>query len=267
MAARKTYRPKLFDPNSRDPFALSRSKIDLFVECPRCFYLDRRLGVSRPSFPAFTLNNAVDHLLKKEFDIHRAEGQAHPLMEQYGIDAVPFEHKNLDKWRHNFTGVRHVHEKSGFEVFGAVDDIWVNPSGELHVVDYKATSKNEKPNLDGYWQQAYKRQMEVYQWLLRGNDFDVSDLGYFVYVNGKKDRKAFDGRLEFDVDIISYEGNGDWIEKALLDARKTLTQETLPDAGANCEYCPYRESAGKKIRPLYTKKEESKKSTKKETLF
>jgi hypothetical protein len=30
------------------------------------------------------LNIAVDELLKKEFDLHRAEGTKHPLMEQYG---------------------------------------------------------------------------------------------------------------------------------------------------------------------------------------
>ncbi len=35
----------LYDPASKEPFRLSRSKIDLFLECARCFYLDRRLGV------------------------------------------------------------------------------------------------------------------------------------------------------------------------------------------------------------------------------
>lgn len=42
---------KLYDPASSAPFALSRSKVELFLDCPRCFYLDRRLGVARPSGP------------------------------------------------------------------------------------------------------------------------------------------------------------------------------------------------------------------------
>ena len=63
------------------PFKLSRSKVDLFVECPKCFYLDRKLGVGRPPGYPFSLNSAVDTLLKKEFDIHRAKREAHPLME------------------------------------------------------------------------------------------------------------------------------------------------------------------------------------------
>ena len=57
----------IFTPASKDPFKLSRSKIDLFFECPKCFYLDRRLGVGRPPGFPFSLNSAVDGLLKKEF--------------------------------------------------------------------------------------------------------------------------------------------------------------------------------------------------------
>jgi len=237
----------LFNPSSTKPFRLSRSKIDLFVNCPRCFYLDRRLGVGRPSIPAFTLNSAVDHLFKKEFDIHRAKGEPHPLMKQYGIDAVPFEHKKMQDWRHNFRGVERLHEPTNFLVFGAVDDLWINSSGEIHVVDYKATSKKDKPNLDGYWQQAYKRQMEVYQWLLRGNDLKVSDTGYFVYANGKRDMKAFDARLEFDVDVLEYKGSDAWIEKTLIAARELLDGDSIPDAGTDCEHCPYREVAQREI--------------------
>ncbi len=41
---------------------LSRSKIDFFFECPRCFYLDNKLGTKRPGFPSFNLNIAVDEL-------------------------------------------------------------------------------------------------------------------------------------------------------------------------------------------------------------
>ncbi|MDO8571096.1 MAG: hypothetical protein Q7R79_00265, partial [bacterium] len=75
----------LYDPNGVEPFKISRSKIDLFLSCPRCFYLDRRLGVGRPPGFPFSLNSAVDALLKKEFDFHRANQSAHPLMKRYGV--------------------------------------------------------------------------------------------------------------------------------------------------------------------------------------
>jgi len=195
--------------------------------------------------PSFTLNLAVDALMKKEFDIHRVKETTHPLMKECGIDAVPFQHKDLETWRENFTGVTHVHEGSGFEIFGAVDDIWVNKDGELHVVDYKATSKEEKPNLEGRWGEQYQRQMDVYQWLLKQNGFKVSNTGYFVYVNGDKSKDTFEQKLEFDIDIIPYEGNTDWIEDRIMAIKETLDSDEVPQSGELCEYCPYRSAAGK----------------------
>jgi len=236
----------LYIPKSEKPFKLSRTKIDLFLNCPRCFYLDLKLGVGRPKGFPFNLNSAVDALLKQEFDIHRAKGTKHPLQKQYKIDARAIPHKDLDKWRHNFTGVQYLHEPTNFLVYGAIDDLWQNSKGEYIVVDYKATSKNEKiENIDKDWQISYKRQMEVYQWLLRMNGYKVSKTGYFVYCNGKRDKKAFDAKLEFDVTVIPYKGQADWIEHTLGKIKKCLNSKKIPKASADCDYCAYREAASK----------------------
>jgi hypothetical protein len=237
------YKAKLFDPKSTEPFKISRSKIDFFLECPRCYYLDQRLGVKRPDSYPLTLNIAVDHLLKKEFDIHRAAKTAHPMMETYGIDAVPFQHPKMDEWRENFKGIQVHHEPTNFTVTGAVDDIWVNPAGELIVVDYKATAKATAPTLDGDLGAQYQRQMEVYQWLLKQSGFKVSPTGYFVYVNGKKDAKAFDAKLEFTVSILPCTGDTGWVDPTLAKAKDCLMGE-LPASGDNCKgYCAYRKQS------------------------
>lgn len=232
----------VFDPVSTEPFNISRSKIDLFRDCPRCFYLDRRLGVARPPGFPFNLNSAVDTLLKKEFDIHRAKQKRHPLMEAYGIEAVPYQHKQLNEWRDPFRGVRHRHEQTNLIVSGGLDDVWVNKKEELIVVDYKATAKGGTVNIDAPWQVSYKRQLEVYQWLLRHNGFKVSDTGYFVYANGQTDRQAFDGKLEFDVVILSYTGNDSWVDQTLRDIKLCLAAEELPEASGDCDWCRYRVS-------------------------
>lgn len=230
----------LYDPKSVEPFKLSRSKIDLFLECPKCFYYDRRLGIGRPPGFPFALNSAVDHLLKLEFDIHRANGTKHPLMEKYDVDALPVPHDELDKWRHNFTGIQYVHRPTNFLIFGAIDDLWQNSKGEYIVVDYKATSKNEEiTELNKSWHDGYKRQMEVYQWLLRQNGYKVSDTGYFVYCNGKTDREAFDAKLEFDITLISYKGNDFWVEKTITEAHRCLNEDKIPGANPSCDYCNY----------------------------
>jgi hypothetical protein len=230
----------IYSPGQSQQFRISRSKIELFTECPKCFYRECRLGIGRPPGYPFSLNSAVDHLLKQEFDVYRANGSKHPLIEKYGIDARPIAHKDLDKWRYNFTGVQYLHEATNFLVFGAIDDLWENSKGEYIVVDYKATSKNKDIiELDEDWQDGYKRQMEIYQWLLRNNGYKVSNTGYFVYCNGKKDAKAFDAKLEFKVTLIPYTGNSDWVENTILDIHKCLNSNKIPESSTDCDYCAY----------------------------
>lgn len=239
----------IFDPKSKESFTLSRSKIDLFYDCPRCFYLDRRLGVNRPPGFPFNLNSAVDELFKKEFDAHRVKGTQHPLMEVYGIDAVPFSHEKMDAWRDSLRrGISFMHEETNLFIRGGIDDVWINKNDELMVVDYKATSKNGEVSIDAPWQDAYKRQIEVYQWLFKKNGFKVSDTGYFVYANGRTDLEAFDGKLEFDVKVIPYTGSTDWVEKTLFDMKKVLMSNVIPEQSEDCDYCKYREAAGEAFR-------------------
>jgi len=235
----------IYDPASTAPFRLSRSKIDLYLECARCFYLDRRIGIGRPPGYPFSLNSAVDALLKKEFDIHRAKGVAHPLMEEYGIDAIPLAHDRMDEWRDSLRrGVTYLVPKTNLLVTGGVDDVWVSPEGELIIVDYKATAKAGEVALDADWQDGYKRQMEVYQWLFRMNGFRVSDTGYFVYCNGDMSKEAFNGRLDFRIKVLPYQGNDDWIEATVGKIAECLKGD-MPDSGSECDYCAYTEAVNK----------------------
>jgi hypothetical protein len=230
---------------------LSRSKIELSLECPKCFWLDVKQGIKRPPPAPYTINNAVDYLLKQEFDVHREKGTKHPIMKKHEINAIPFKHENIGKWRHNFTGIQFHHKPTDFLVFGAVDDIWVNPEGELIVVDYKATGANQHKIYD-----SYKRQMEIYQWLLRQNGFPVAPVGYFVFAkvskaNGFSQSEmaalqpgSGQAALSFDMFVEPLMGDDSWIESALANAREIFDGEKPPSASANCEYCRYRKVAG-----------------------
>lgn len=237
----------LFDPNSKEPYKLSRSKIDFFLECPRCFYLDVKLGVKRPDIPGFSLNNAVDELLKKEFDLLRKNGEAHELMKKYNIDAVPFKHPELDTWRYNFTGKQFLHPATNLLIFGAIDDIWVNPAGELLIVDYKATSTNKEISLDDEFKQGYKHQMEIYQWIFRQSGFKVNKTGYFVFANALKTPAKFDGKLEFDLTIIAHVGDDSWVEPVILKIHQLLINDKIPSSSEGCKYCLYRNSANEAV--------------------
>ena len=179
--------------------------------------------------------------MKTEFDIYREQRKPHPhYMQAHGIDAVPFQHPELNDWRNNFKGVQHLHEPTNLLIHGAVDDVWQAANGELIVVDYKATSKNSAVSLDAEWQRGYKRQLEIYQWLLRRNGFTVSDTGYFIYCNGDRRREEFAEQLQFEVSVLPYEGSDAWIEETILAAHHCLQSESAPPPRSNgCEYCAY----------------------------
>lgn len=214
------------------------------MQCPRCFWLDTRLKIGRPSSPPFNINKAIDELFKKEFDVHRKAGTPHPIMLNNQIKAVPYQHAELDKWRHNFTGVTTLHEPTNLHVFGAIDDVWVNEDGELIVVDYKATAKQSDVTIDSDWQISYKRQMEVYQWLLRQNGFIVSDTGYFVYTNARFDLDGFNDRVEFKTKLIPYTGDDGWVDPTLHKMKDCMDDDDMPAVGTAamggpCEFCEY----------------------------
>jgi len=232
---------KKYDPESKDPYPLSRTRIEDFLECPRTFYLQEKFGIKQPSLPGFPLNLAVDYLLKKEFDIHRANGDPHPLMKAYRIKAIPIDHQELPLWRDNFKGIRVIHKPTNFELFGSIDDLWFSEKGEYIVVDYKAISTSQEFSLEDKYKRRYKKQVEFYQWLLRQKGLKVSNVAYFVFCNGLKDREAFDAKLEFDLSIIKHEGDDSWVEPALFEIKKFLDSPEIPKANPECELCAYAE--------------------------
>ena len=191
--------------------------------------------------PGFSLNIAVDELLKKEFDLLREQGQAHELMKKYKIDAVPFSHPDIDTSRNNFVGKSYLHEGTNLLIFGAIDDLWINKKEELIVVDYKATSTTQEISLDDKWKQNYKKQLEIYQWIYQKSGFKVSKTGYIVYANASKNRPRFDGKLEFEMTIHPHKGDTTWVEPIIFEIKKTLDSDKIPASGVECEHCAYCE--------------------------
>ncbi len=242
-------RSQPYKPGQLTPFKVSRSKIELFMQCPRCFWLDVRLKITRPSSPPFNINKAIDELFKKEFDTYRVRGEPHPLMVEFGVNAVPFMHEKLDEWRENFVGVVTIHKATNLHIFGAVDDLWTDKQGNVMVVDYKATAKDKDVNIDSEWQIAYKRQMETYQWLLRQNGLTVLDTGYFVYTNGRMDLDGFFDKVEFKTKVIPYTGNDSWVEPTIIKMKKCMDGD-MPAVGksamgGDCEFCAYAKARTK----------------------
>jgi hypothetical protein len=115
-------------------------------------------------------------------------------------------HEKLDDWRETFRRRAGAAQATNLLVFGAVDDLWVSPERGSHRRRLQGDRKDREVSIDSDWQISYKRQMEVYQWLLRQNGLPVSSTGYFVYTNGRMDLDGFFNKIEFKTKLIPYTG-------------------------------------------------------------
>jgi len=223
------------------PMKISRTKVDLFCDCPRCFYLDVKLDIKRPPGLPFTINSAIDRLLKTEFNHFRAAATQHPLQCVLGSDVVPFSDPRMKDWRTNTKGVQYHHAAHDTLYYGSIDDLWIDKSsGQCFVVDYKATAKKEAVTQLPDWAVGYRRQMEFYQWLLRKNGVDCSDVGYFVYTNGDGHAESFNNQLMFDTRLITYQGDDSWVEPTLEALQSCLNGVSVPAAAEKCKWCAYQ---------------------------
>jgi len=242
---------RLYSIDDTRPFPISRSKIELAIECPRCFYLDCVCGVKRVEMPPFSLNLAVDELLKREFDIHRVNATHHPLQTAYKIPLKPWQDERINEWRQNFVGIRYVDEETNLEVFGAVDDIWCDDDDKIYVVDYKATAQEYEIHEPYQIYPSYGRQVEIYQWLLRHHYHSVSSTAWFVFCNGKVNAPSFDGRIEFDIKLIPYEGDESWVHEVLRLCKRILNSPKIPAPEEKCAWCKYRKNVGDAIAKFF----------------
>lgn len=223
---------------------ISRSGLKLFLECPRCFWLDVHHKVKRPPGYPFTLSIAVDYLVKKEFDTYREKGQLPPVLKNYGIkDAKLYNGENLDEWRNNFKGVACFDESLNAILYGAVDDVLEFNDGSLGVIDYKSSGAKEITIYDDY-----QKQMDVYNYILKQNGYETYPEAFFVFYKViKEGETGFANALKFTEEVRPVKVNTEWVGPAFEAAIKLARQDTSPSQSGNaqkhCDHCHYVEMA------------------------
>ena len=232
------------------PYELSRSRVENFIKCPACFYLQQVKGVRFPSIPGFNLNEATDVLLKRDFDKYRGKS-AHPYLKSIGFEnLVPYSHQDFELWTQSLHfgaegRMNFVHQPTNLKVGGGLDDVWIDTNTKkLHVVDYKSTSQKSpgrEIDLNDKWKAAYKRQMDFYVWVMLQQGFDVSSTGYFLYCDGDRFsdytflNNAF-GNMKFKMTLIPYEVDISWVEPTLYKIKECLELEKQPEHSQDCEF-------------------------------
>ena len=234
-----------FNPGSEDPFTVSRTRIQNFLDCKRCFYLQNRVGIKALGSLPFRLNSATDTLLKKTFDAARKKQEPHRYFKKDNINLVPFSHEKMDEWRENFQGIKYHYKKANLMVQGAVDDILINlKTNELSPVEFKSTQTKDGESvkyLGKPHHKFWKNQLEVYGYLLEKNGFKISEDSYIVFCNADISKKEWEEKLNFDVQVINYKMDFKWVESTLDKIKELLLQDDIPHYSDpdDCDMCRY----------------------------
>jgi len=217
--------------SEQKPVQLSPNSLNLFLECPHCFWLEKRKGIKRPPPYPYALNTAVDTLLKQEFDIYRAKGESHPLLLASRIPAKLFSNQNLlNQWRSNFSGIRYYDSELEATIFGAVDDILEFEDKKLAPLDYKSTGSSA-PNV----YDRFQLQLDIYTYLLEKNGFSTPRKGYLAFYIVDKEN-GFGDRLPFKKELHEIDTDPSDVYELFRDAVTVLKKDVPPPHSPDCSY-------------------------------
>ena len=248
----------IYNFDNPEPYELSRSRIENFIKCPACFYMQQVEGIKFPSIPGFNINEATDILLKKDFDFYRGKNSTHPFLIDRGLEhIIPYDHSDLNLWTQSLhfgaEGRMHfIHKKTNLKVGGGLDDVWLNTkTNKIHIVDFKSTSQKKDTGpitLDDYWKNTYKRQMDFYVWVMRKKGFEIENIGFFLYCDGDRFTKNSFlnnkiGNMEFKMTLISYQTDTSWIENTLIKIKGNLLSKQRPIHNERCEFGSFLKQA------------------------
>ncbi len=217
---------------------ISRSGLKLFLDCPRCFWLDLHHKVKRPPGYPYTLSAAVDYLVKQEFDKYREKGTLPPVFANAGIDAKLYSGPEMSEWRNNFKGISYFDEDLNAILYGAVDDVLQFSDKSFAVVDYKSSGSKEITIYDDY-----QKQMDIYTRILNLKGFETQPHAYFVFYQVQKDGGGFQNVLPFKEILKRIDVNPSWVSDVFERAVQTARQDTPPINQNHCDHCHYVEMA------------------------
>lgn len=208
-------------------FKLSPSKLNLFLECPLCFWLEMHDECKRPAGIFPSLPSGMDLALKKYYDNYRGSLPPELAGKVEGVLLSGTELMNkFRNWR------TFKFEEEDAIMYGAMDDCLAK--GEVFIpLDFKTRGFALKEDSTDF----YQNQLDCYALLLKKNGFKHSDHAYLVYYIPKQVKPK--GVVDFDVVVKKMDIDSKRAYKTFRDAVKLL-QGKKPDSNPGCEYCCYR---------------------------
>jgi len=211
---------------------LSPSTLNLFLECPRCFWLHINKRIQRPRGIFPSLPGGMDLVIKDYFDKYRVDGKLPPEIDGDVKGKLIPDLNLLNKWRDWRTGLSYYDKELDVTLFGALDDC-LQDNKTYIPLDYKTRGF---PPRDGDSEKYYGNQLSSYALMLRENGYPVKDSGYLVYYYPREVKAK--GRVDFYVKVVKINADPEKAKKTLSNAMKLLNGP-IPPHNPNCEHCAW----------------------------
>lgn len=212
---------------------LSNSRLGLFTECPRCFWLDMNAGIKRPETIFPSLPGGLDTQFKRYFDQFRARGDLPPEVKDKLPGRLLSDVETIDRWRDWRRGIRYTPPWAEVELMGALDECLVDHAGFHYPLDYKTRGYAPKADTHAY----YQDQMNLYTLLLEGNGLKTKRLAYLLYYHPVEVKEH--GLIRFDISVQDIPTDPEAAERLVRDAVAVL-KSPAPASPDSCGFCSWR---------------------------
>ena len=213
---------------------LSPSKLNLFLECPLCFWLNEH-GVHRPSGPFPSLPGGMDRKLKIYFDKYRKKGQLPPELKGKVEEKFKLydDMSKMNLWRSNFKGISWTDEKGNI-LAGAIDDCLFDTKTEnFIIIDFKTYGGSE---IKDEKIEFYQNQMDCYALLFEKNNLKHPGFAYLIFFIPIEVKEH--GKVRFDIQVKKVNVDSSRALKRFNDAVKLATGKR-PKKHSECTYCAW----------------------------
>lgn len=208
-----------------DHIKLSPSTINLFCDCPRCFYLELKKLSSRPRgiFPSLPIG--IDRTLKIYFEKFRTEGKLPAELSSISDAKLAV---GLPKQ------LKYIDDLLSADLRGNLDECFEFSDSTFAPLDFKTrASKTDKLIT------AYQNQMDIYTFLLEKSGRATRKVAYLVYYFPES---VEGGDFKFGIDIKEIATNMDNGYRLFERSVEAIRSDTVPPANPECEYCNFEKS-------------------------
>lgn len=215
----------LYDGNKvkkkdKSKFVLSPSSLNIFRDCPRCFWLQVNCNIRRPRGAFPSIASGLDRVIKEYFNTYRTREVLPPLLNG------KIEGKLIPQLPPKLYFNDYAKNAS---LMGMLDECLILSGNIYAPLDYKTRgsfTEDVHP--------AYQLQMDVYTLLLEKNNHKTNSLAYLLYFvpNTGKLHEGIPFNVKFMEVKTSIERALDIFHKAL-----ELLRGQMPESSPNCEYC------------------------------